>query len=329
MASRSLMVVLFALGLTSNSSVVSAQDAASNSYGVAPYEHAMKSDLASQALLLDVVSLQGKLLAVGAHGHVITSVDGGVTWVQAKDVPTRNTLTSVSFIDNDNGIAVGHDMTILRTEDGGVSWDLAYNDRTAELPLLAVIHVTADHVLAFGAFSTVLESRDGGKSWDERLLSEEAEDDYHLNDAFKGASGAIYVPAEFGNVYRSKDGGETFEPLQTPYEGSFWGGTVLADDSIIVWGMRGNAFVSRDQGESWTKAKTNTDRSISGGTQIADGRVVLTGLSGLVLVSTDGAKTFTEFVREDRKSFAQASVGPDENTVMLYGEPGVKPFKLQ
>jgi photosystem II stability/assembly factor-like uncharacterized protein len=329
MTSRSLIAALVALGFTGIFAAPQAQEAAADGYGLAPYEHAMKSDRASQALLLDVAKLNGKLVAVGAHGHVISSVDGGQNWTQANDVPTRNTLTSVNFLDDNNGIAVGHDMTILRTEDGGDNWTLVYNDREVELPLLAVIYVSADHVLAFGAFSSVLESRDGGKTWEDRMLSEEAEDDYHLNDAFRGVSGAIYVPAEFGNVYRSTDGGETFEPLQTPYEGSFWGGTVLADDSIIVWGMRGNAFVSRDRGETWTKVKTNSDRSISGGTQIEDGRVVLTGLSGLVLVSTDGAKSFTEFVREDRKSFAQVSNGPDANTVMLYGEPGVKPFTLQ
>jgi photosystem II stability/assembly factor-like uncharacterized protein len=326
---RSLIVALVALGFTGSFATPQAQEAATADYGLTPYEHAMKSNRASQALLLDVAALSGKLVAVGAHGHIISSVDGGQNWTQANDVPTRNTLTSINFLDDKHGVAVGHDMTILLTEDGGDNWTLVYNDRLAELPLLAVIYVSADHILAFGAFSSVLESRDGGKSWDERLLSEESEDDYHLNDAFRGVSGAIYVPAEFGNVYRSTDNGETFEPLQTPYEGSFWGGTVLADDSIIVWGMRGNAFVSRDRGESWTKVKTNSDRSISGGTQIEDGRVVLTGLSGLVLVSTDGAKSFTEFVREDRQSFAQVSTGPDAGTVMLYGEPGVRPFALK
>ncbi len=329
MTLRSLLIAAVALGLSASFAAPQAQDSANAGYGLEPYEHAMKSDRASQSLLLDVASLNGKLVAVGAHGHIISSVDGGQSWTQANDVPTRNTLTSVNFFDDKRGIAVGHDMTILLTEDGGDNWTLVYNDRLAELPLLAVIYVSADHLLAFGAFSSVLESRDGGKTWEERLLSEDSEDDFHLNDAFRGVSGAIYVPAEFGNVYRSTDNGETFEPLQTPYEGSFWGGTVLADDSIIVWGMRGNAFVSRDRGESWTKVVTNTDRSISGGTQIDDGRVVLTGLSGLVLVSTDGAKSFTEFVREDRKSFAQVSTGSDANTVMLYGEAGARPYTLK
>lgn len=291
-------------------------------------EYAVKSHLATQALLLDVADVNGQLVAVGEFGHVVISADKGQNWTQAESVPTRNTLTSVSFVDDQNGLAVGHDMTIIRTSDGGKTWELVYNDRDVELPLLAVLFVSQDYALAFGAFSSVLESRDGGLTWEERLLSEDSEDDFHLNDAFRGVSGAIYVPAEFGNVYRSIDNGETFEPLQTPYEGSFWGGMVLKDDSIIVWGMRGNAFISRDRGESWTKVTTHSDRSISGGTQLENGRVVLTGLSGLVLVSDDNGRSFTEFVRDDRRSFAQVSSGKDDGSVMLYGDPGVRSHQL-
>ena len=293
-----------------------------------PYEQAMKSDLAKEALLLDVVTVGSNTIAVGEYGHVIISPDNGATWNQATDVPTRNTLTSVSFYDEKNGLAVGHDMTILRTEDGGNSWELTYNDREIELPLLAVYYVNKNYALAFGAFSQVLESNDGGKSWESRALSDDAEDDFHLNDAFKGASGDIFVPAEFGNVYRSQDGGKSFEALTTPYDGSFWGGMSLSNGDLLVWGMRGNAFVSSDNGESWRKVVTNTDRSISGGTQLSDGHIVLAGLSGLVLESVDGGKTFTEFVRPDRLSFAQVSPGPDLKNVILFGDSGVRMHAL-
>jgi len=293
----------------------------------AQLEYSVPSTLATETLLLDSVQLGNKLIAVGEFGHILTSSDRGETWTQAK-VPSRATLTSISFFDENHGLAVGHDMKILRTEDGGASWELVYSDPESEMPLLGVIYASADHAIVVGAFSSMLESRDGGKTWEPRLLSPDSEDDYHLNDLFKGPSGAIYIPAEFGNVYRSTDNGETFEALQTPYEGSFWGGMALANDAILVWGMRGNAYLSEDRGKSWIKAVTNTDRSISGGIQLEDGRIVLTGLSGLVLVSSDGGKTFTETVREDRNSFAQVAPGPDAQTVWLLGDPGIRRQKL-
>ena len=292
-----------------------------------PTEYAVPSELATQTLLLDVVALDEKLVAVGEFGHVVLSSDNGATWEQAKGVPTRSTLTSISFVDQMNGLAVGHDMTILKTVDGGVTWTLQYNNIDNELPLLAVKFVNAGYAIATGGFSSFLESRDGGLTWEERLLDEDIQDDFHLNDLFTDASGDIYIPAEFGNVYRSQDGGQKFEALVTPYDGSFWGGMTLDDGSILVWGMRGNAFISSDKGASWSKVNTNTDRSLSGGTQLDDGRVVLTGLSGLVLVSTDGGKNFVETVREDRISFSQVSAGPD-GSVILYGDAGIRTHKI-
>ena len=101
----------------------------------------------------------------------------------------------------------------------------------------------------------------------------------------------------------------------------------LANNNLLIWGMRGNAYVSRDGGRSWLRSETNTDRSISGGTQLADGTIVLTGLSGLVLVSKDNGRTFDASVRSDRLSFATVSSKSDSE-VLLYGDPGVLPHAL-
>ena len=92
--------------------------------------------------------------------------------------------------------------------------------------------------------------------------------------------------------------------------------------------MRGNAYMSTNNGKGWKKVTTNADQSITGGTQMADGRIVLTGLSGTVLTSEDGGKTFASVSRSDRLSFATAAAGKN-NTVLLFGDPGVKSHALQ
>jgi photosystem II stability/assembly factor-like uncharacterized protein len=49
----------------------------------------------------------------------VRTTDGGATWV-AQDSPYHGFyLEAVSFTDANNGTAVGHDRTILRTTDGG------------------------------------------------------------------------------------------------------------------------------------------------------------------------------------------------------------------
>ena len=287
-----------------------------------PYEYAVPSALATKALLLDVAAIGARLVAIGEFGHIIYSDNDGKSWTQAKNVPTRATLTGIFFLDDKVGFAVGHDAVILKTEDGGESWALKYAERRGENPLFGIYFSDAQHGYAVGAFATMLHTSDGGESWQQRPLIEGSYDDFHLNDIFADNRGNIFIPAEFGTIYKSSDKGKTWQALESGYDGSFWGGLALRGGGVLVWGMRGNVYFSTDDGTSWQRSTTNSDRSVSGGTQLPDGRVVLTGLSGSVLVSTDNGRNFAATVRPDRLSFANVSRGA-KGEVLLYGDPGV------
>lgn len=317
------------LGLVLSASVVSFGLAITTpGKALEPYEYANPSAMTTKALLLDVVQTGNRLVAVGEYGHVILSDDQGESWQQANSVPTRNTLTSVIFLDNQTGYAVGHEATILKTSDGGNNWELQFNERRGETPLFGVYFSDAKNGIAIGGFSYTFETNDGGETWTQRSLVEDSYDDFHLNDLFTDTKGNVYIPAEYGTVYKSVDRGRTWQTLETGYDGSFWGGMGLANGSVLVYGMRGNAYLSSNHGKRWKKVTTNADQSITGGTQLADERIVLTGLSGTVLTSTDGGQSFTSVSRTDRLSFATAAAGKN-NTVLLFGDPGVKTHALK
>ena len=88
----------------------------------AALEPALMARLAPHSLLLDAVERGPLWVAVGERGHVLVSADRGANWTQAK-VPTRVLLTGVWMHDERLGWAVGHDETILRTRDGGTTWE--------------------------------------------------------------------------------------------------------------------------------------------------------------------------------------------------------------
>ena len=85
-------------------------------------ERSMPSRLASRSLLLDAADRSGLAVAVGERGHILLSPDGGSTWTQS-EAPTQALLTGVWLHDARLGWAVGHDEVILRTVDGGTSWE--------------------------------------------------------------------------------------------------------------------------------------------------------------------------------------------------------------
>ena len=122
---------------------------------VEPYEFANPSAMASKALILDVDEIGDRLVAVGEFGHIIYSDDSGESWVQAQNVPTRNTITSVTFIDDKTGFAVGHEATILKNRRRWRKLVFKYIERRGENPLFGIQFSSATYGIAVGAFSTL------------------------------------------------------------------------------------------------------------------------------------------------------------------------------
>jgi len=285
---------------------------------------AMPTQIADENLLLSVARAGTRLVSVGEFGHVLLSDDNGATWRQAKAVPTRRTLTDVSFADDRTGWAVGHGTVVLKTTDGGETWVRQYGGATEnEDPLLTVAAIDANRAIAMGNFNFAIGTADGGTTWTEQgPLIAGSEDDLHLNHVFRGAGSTLFVAAEIGTIYRSDDLGQTWSKIETGYPGSFWGGTVLADGTLLITGMRGNIWRSADGGQTFTEVTSGTDQSLSSVTQLADGTVVAAGLSGFVSFSRDNGQSWTSVMRADRKGLAAVAEGK-AGELLLFGEAGI------
>jgi photosystem II stability/assembly factor-like uncharacterized protein len=256
--------------------------------------------LAPQSLLLGVAAAGDAVIAVGERGHVLRSTDEGHNWQQII-VPTRATLTAVTFADALHGWAVGHDQTILKTVDGGLSWQLVYRDTDEAPPLLDLYFLDAERGFAVGAYGSFFSTGDGGQNWEKHWISE---DDFHLNQ-IRAVNGTIFIAAEAGLVYRSDDQGETFSALMPDYEGSFFGLLPLNDSRLLLFGLRGHLFRSADLGATWELLDTGTEAGLTCGLRLRDGTLIVAGLSGALLVSRDDGRSFLSRQEADRKGFSQ------------------------
>jgi photosystem II stability/assembly factor-like uncharacterized protein len=282
-------------------------------------EPAAQAPLAGKSLLLDVAAADGNTVVVGERGHILVSTDHGSTWQQA-EVPTRSALTAVFFSNCDLGWAVGHDSVILRTTDGGSSWEIVIWAPEEESPLLDVWFSDADHGFAVGAYGSFYRTSDGGATWSFEPISEW---DFHLHHIARSAEGRLYMAAEAGMIYRSDDGGETWIELPSPYEGSFFGTLPLEGDAVLVFGLQGHLFRSEDAGESWVPVETGTTALLTDGIHLTDGRIVITGLGGTLLISSDGGSTFELLPQPDRRGIS-ALVEAGDGQLLMVGEFGVK-----
>jgi photosystem II stability/assembly factor-like uncharacterized protein len=300
------------------SSALTAAAALGAGPGPARDENSIRARLAARSLLLDGAARGAVVVAVGERGHILVSRDRGETWTQS-EVPSRALLTAIWMHDDRLGWAVGHDETILRTRDGGVSWERVRSEPEAERPLLDVWFRDAEHGLAVGAYGAVLVTEDGGSSWTERPIGE---DDYHLNQIAAAADGRLYLAAEAGHLFRSDDGGERWTALVSPYGGSFFGVLPLAEGALLAFGLRGHLFRSEDRGATWHRLDSGTEATLMAGVELGDGTVILAGLAGALLRSADGGRTFGSEVLDDRRG--RVAVVALDGAVLLLGEGGAR-----
>jgi photosystem II stability/assembly factor-like uncharacterized protein len=293
--------------------------------------------LAATSLLLDLAFAGNRVVAVGERGHVLLSDDHGVTWRQARSVPTRVMLTAVFFVDSEYGWAVGHDETILNTADGGETWTRSHFAPEAQQPLLDLWFANRVSGIAVGAYGAYFTTNDGGRHWSSAKFSpppasgtptadDEPPPDYHLN-RIVGVGNRLYVAAEGGKLYRSDDRGASWRMLPSPYEGSFFGLVPIRGEGLLAFGLRGHLFRSADAGETWHTLESHTTAMLTDGVAVNDLRVVIGGLSGVLLVSADAGETFKLTQQDDRKGMAALLPGP-AGTVVVAGEGGVRTIRI-
>ncbi|MBS1913041.1 MAG: hypothetical protein JST22_13725 [Bacteroidetes bacterium] len=105
------------------------------------------------------------ITAVGDHGIVIRSTDGGDHW-QRLSTPTDRALWGVHFTDAMHGVAVGDSGIILRTSDGGTTWMPVPTG--VQLGLRRVVFPTPSIGFAVGYFGVILKTIDGGLTWQQQ-----------------------------------------------------------------------------------------------------------------------------------------------------------------
>lgn len=294
---------------------------------------------------LQAVKAGDRLVAVGDRGAVIYSADQGAHWTLAK-TPTNVLLTDVCFTDATHGWAVGHDATIMATDNGGVSWTIQYsnptkgdvigelkadkqqaeNDQPAWMstgikgtPLLGVWCDPSDdsHIVAVGSFGHFLETRDAGKSWYKAKGKLDNPKGWHLYDleSIPATRDDAFLVGEKNTILVTADDGAHWVKRQTPYEGTFFGVTATGPGNVLVFGLQGNIWMTHDYGRSWDQVESHTKSGLNSGVTTPSGDVYLVGNDGVLLTSHDRGHSFSKHVVAGR--VALTSVIPLSNGTLL------------
>lgn len=314
---------------------------------------AISSEKAITSPLTAVRKTGDWLVAVGQRGHILTSPDDGKTWTQA-NVPVSSDLVAVSFADARHGWAVGHDGVVLKTEDGGLNWNLQLDgkqtsnlivgyyqnrvgnelypdakmllDRETQLieyggtqPLMGVYFENENTGYVVGIFNRLLRTDDGGKTWEPWSHHIENPDEFHLYSINYGGDG-LYITGEQGKVWRLDERSKKFVSISTPYGGTLFGAAV-SDDRVVVFGMRGSAFMSKNHGHDWVRLALPSTANITDGMIDASGHITLVSLAGEVMISCNDGNSFATQTSNSNMPFYGVTK-TSKNSVVLVGAHG-------
>lgn len=155
-------------------------------------------------------------IACGDDGKIYKSTDGGGgnwTWQEVNTI-TTNRLNSIAAITSDLIIAVGEKGTIIRTSDGGQTWEnKSIGDTSIYLNkiLIGKFYPNFDRGWIVGTKGKIYRTTDYGNSW----LSTDSGTDKDLNCiSFRNSEDGI-VAGDDGTVRYTTDGG--LEWLGDPY----------------------------------------------------------------------------------------------------------------
>ena len=281
--------------------------------------------------MMDITLAGERVVMVGDLGRIAYSDDQGQTWQQA-EVPVSVMLTAVDFPTPELGWAVGHDGVILHSRDGGATWQMKMEgnqintivrDQIEEL----VRKAEAELADAEEADREDLEYRLEDLGFflnDAEMAVEEGATRPFMDLYFQDEKYGIVI-GSFGIIFRTRDGGQSWEPLVDRMDnpdGFHYYSITRSGDCLFIAGEVGMLFRSDDNGESWQRLDSPYEGSFFGITGHPDcDWVLVTGLGGYAFVSIDRGESWRA-VNKPKTSAVSAVLGTGGDDLLLIAYDG-------
>ncbi len=260
--------------------------------------------------------------AVGHDGVVLATTDGGATWAKQLDGRAVNRLILDDVKAKLAADPASESLQALVAEAE------RYQEEGPDKPFLDVWFEDENHGFVVGAYNLILETTDGGKTWQswfDRVANPRFMNLYSIRPAagglyISGEGGVVFrhdaanrhfnaVPVDYagslfavvdagdavlvcglrGNLFRSADGGATWQKVDGRLPATIVAGAPIGPRAAVLADQGGRLSVTRDGGVTFEPIKLEKNLPLTGVIDAGGGRLGLTGPFGALVVAP-GAK---------------------------------------
>lgn len=236
--------------------------------------------------------------AVGAHGTILKTTDGGANW-SVNYSRTNNYIGGAYFLDDANGWAVGSRGMIMHTTDAGAHWEIKYVSNGADVWLHAVRFASQTVGWAVGGDyynkrGVIYRTTDGGGSWTNVTPTGTQGE---MNDVFCTSASEAWVVGTKGVILHTTNTGQDWTGYQMPVNDStptLYSVQFTSETEGWVSGSNGALLHTVNRGVSWDIGTALAGSYLYDLQFVSPDEAWAVGEDGIVVHTINGADTWTQ-----------------------------------
>ncbi|MEZ4775173.1 MAG: YCF48-related protein [Bacteroidia bacterium] len=249
--------------------------------------------------------------------------DGGQTWTRQTTTDLFEKIVfNMAFNENMQGLAVCYEGKVLRTFDGGESWEIRQTEGWMPLRGIAIISDSVIVIVGGNGYDQgiIHRSEDFGNTW--TVVDTPG---YELRDVVFTDTKTGYA-CGYGTIIKTSDGGKSW--TLTPAKNEFFSSLSFptAQNGIAV-GRTGTIVKTTDGGDTWEVIRNGNHpqnpRHAYNKVRFFDTTTgYIVGDKGLILKTTDSGKSWQKFDKGTTEDLYDIYLF-DEGDAIVVGESGV------
>lgn len=211
----------------------------------------------------DIVFIDRNIALATAQNSIYRTINGGSDWTPVY-VNSTAQPEAIAFADQNNGLVTGLFGLVLKTTDGGLSWNLQPSGYHCQLGDVEMTDSNTAYAAGYWnqtdhLYGAILITRDGGTHWDSiptgqvmcNTLSFPSKNTGYVFGT--SLSGAVLL--------KTKDAGHTWETMIQPAFNGVISTSFVDSPNGYAVGQNGQIIHTNDYGQNWENMESNTTAS--------------------------------------------------------------------